>query len=90
LASLEVTVDGHWEAVSSLASFAESLGIPIVIALEGGYVNWVVARSTLNSLGAAKEKFFGDEERVVDSVPEEEVEFYVEEAKRELRGYWPL
>jgi hypothetical protein len=33
---------------------------------------------------------FGDEKRVKQSIPEEEVEFYVEEVKRELRGYWPL
>ena len=90
LASLEVTVDGQWEAVSSLVSFAESMGIPVVLALEGGYVNWVVARSTLNSLAAAREKLFSDEEEVRQSVPDEEVNYYLEEVRVALRNYWPL
>ncbi|NPA84996.1 MAG: histone deacetylase [Crenarchaeota archaeon] len=90
LASLEVTVDGQWEAVSSLVGLAESYGIPVVLALEGGYVNWVVAKSTLNALAAAKEKLFADEKEVKQSIPEDEVEYYLEKVRAELKKYWPL
>ena len=89
LAALRVTINGHWEASSSLASFAESLGIPIVFALEGGYVNWVVAYSTINATLSGMGAVYREEE-VEQEAPEEEVKYYIDEVKEELGAYWPL
>ncbi len=89
LASLEVTINAQWEALNSIYAFAETISAPVVMALEGGYVNWVVAKSSLNALSVGKRPMFVEKERP-QGVPLEEVMYYLDRVKEELRGYWPL
>ncbi len=89
LAEFSLTINGQWNLVNEVYYFAESIGVPVVIALEGGYVGWVVARSTLNATMAGKRPEF-TERASIEAIPAEEVRHYIEEAKRELGSYWPL
>ncbi|UXD21446.1 acetoin utilization protein [Ignicoccus pacificus DSM 13166] len=89
LAEFELTINGQWSLVNEIYAFAESLGIPIAVALEGGYVEWVVAKSTLNVLSAGEVPLFSEKPRK-ERLPEDEIDYYIQEVINELREYWPL
>ncbi len=89
LANLNLTINGQWIIVNELYSYAESIGIPVVLALEGGYVEWVVAKSTLNALTVGQVPLYSERTRKQE-ISSEEVEYYLEEVVNELRDYWPV
>lgn len=89
LAELELTINGQWNLVNELYAFAESIGIPIVVALEGGYVEWVVAKSTLNTLTVGQVPIFTENPRN-KILSDDELKYYMDEVVSELSKYWPI
>ena len=82
LATCEVTDDGYATMAGSARRFAESLGVPIVMVLEGGYDLGALARSTarvLEVLGAPD----------APAAPELAVHPLASEAASRLAARWP-
>ena len=82
LATCEVTDDGYATMAGSVRRIAESLGVPIVMVLEGGYDLGALARSTarvLDVLGASE----------APGAPELGIHPAASEAASRLAARWP-
>ncbi len=90
LANLLLTINGQWYAMNAIVHFAESYGLSVAMALEGGYVGWVLGKSVVNALLSWQNSPYHKEEEVEEEVTPDEVDAYIDNIKSYLSKYWPI